>query len=112
MFVSHQGGSGGGVALVGYRLGDETGKTPLWVVVDGFYEKGPLPQLARRLTIVGVSRLRKDVALRQATLEEESSALIGSGLIPPKNFSIAEKTAASPALISDFLAKCSLTPGA
>ncbi len=106
MFVSHQGGTGRGVALVGCRLGEETGKTPLWVVVDGFYGKGPLVQLARRLNIVVVSRLRKDVALRQATLEEESSALIGSGLIPPKNFSIAERTAASRALTSIFLAKC------
>ena len=76
------------------------------MVVEGFYGKGPLLKLARRLTVVVVSGLRKDVALRQATLEEESSALIGSGLIPPKNFSIAEKTAESPAFTSNFLAMC------
>ena len=35
----------------------------VWMVVDGFYGKGPLVKLARNLNIVLISRLRKNAAL-------------------------------------------------
>ncbi len=56
----------------------------MWLVVDGFYGKRPLVKLARKLKVVLVSGLRKNAALRQAILEEEFSAVMGSGPIPPK----------------------------
>ena len=89
--------------------GAKRGK-PVWVLVDGFYGKGPSLKLARDLNIVLVSRLRKNAAFRQSNPRR--------GIFRPdrqrpnttENSSPAQKTAASRALTSNFLAKCRLTP--
>jgi len=79
----------------------------VWMVVDGFYGRGPLLKLARNLNIVPYHSAAEECGLAASNPRRGIFSPYGLRPNTTENSSPAEKTAASRALTSNFLAKCS-----